>query len=233
MTIIDQAAISDHNLRQLGEFRTKVADELRRQVEHSDNPPLAVAQTLQLAIDQATRSTQRHWDCRKGCAMCCYHPVTVTDPEALYIARVLRDSVDGERLAAMIQGLRDHVLKTAEIPDRIMWMKTRTACPFLQGDNTCGIYAARPVNCRAHNSLKKADCVESEKDPHFSVRTDMAALYAASLVMAESREAFGRGANREFISAVLCALEMPDADVRWMAGEDVFAGCVPAVKDGQ
>jgi hypothetical protein len=54
-------------------------------------------------------------------------------------------------------------------------------------------------------------------------------MYATSGVsygLVEATAALGlEFARYELESAVLCALEMPDATARWLRGERVFAGC--------
>jgi hypothetical protein len=54
-------------------------------------------------------------------------------------------------------------------------------------------------------------------------------MYATSGVsygLVEATAALGlESARYELESAVLCALEVPDATARWLRGERVFAGC--------
>jgi Fe-S-cluster containining protein len=207
------------------------------QVEFGESAHVALAlgQTLHSGIDHMTNSAKKHWACTSGCSMCCVEPVTVVEPEAIYIARVIRDSVEPEAIAGIIEELRTQVDRTAEIPDRVTWHRARIKCVFLQDDGICGIYDARPANCRAHNSLKVEDCEKQVEDPHMNVRTDVSAYLAyASLVNGIRDACFERGTSfraLEFCSALLCALETPDVVARWAAGEDLFKNCTPAVRD--
>ena len=45
--------------------------------------------------------------CREGCNYCCYHPVDVTFPDALVIARTLHSSP--EEVERIKQGCRDYI----------------------------------------------------------------------------------------------------------------------------
>jgi hypothetical protein len=56
----------------------------------------------------------------------------------------------------------------------------------------------------------------------------MSATSGVSYGLVEATAALGLEAARyELESAVLCALEEPDATARWLRGERVFAGCEP------
>jgi Fe-S-cluster containining protein len=225
-----------HQQATVDKARTEALRLSRDEFRESEHPALAIGQILHQSLDYMTTASKKHWACKSGCSMCCYEPVTVSEPEAIYMARVLRDSATDEEITLVIDELRRVTDRTSGIPDRVTWHRARVRCPFLHDFNgSCTIYDVRPANCRAHNSLKVKDCEEQVEDPHKNVRTDVSAYLAyASLVNGIRDAVFERGGsfrNLEMVSAVLCALETPDAGPRWVAGEDVFKDCVPAVRD--
>lgn len=228
--------LAPHQQAVVDSARTEALRLSRAEFAESAHPALAIGQTLHQAMDQMTKASRKHWDCKSGCSMCCSEPVTISEPEAIYMARILRDSISEAEIGSAIDALRTHTDRTAGIPDRVTWHRARIRCPFLHDTSgVCTIYEARPANCRAHNSLSVSDCEKQVEDPHMNVRTDVAAYLAYGSLMNGIRDAvYERGGKLrmlEFISALLCALETPDAGARWAAGEDVFKDCVPAVRD--
>jgi Fe-S-cluster containining protein len=104
--------------------------------------------------------------CKAGCAACCRHLVALTEPEARQLAELVealpeprRTAVRArfasalERLAAA--GLLDELRAAGGwLDDRLHplcldYRSQEVACPFLE-DETCSIYAERPLVCRAY-----------------------------------------------------------------------------------
>lgn len=87
--------------------------------------------------------------CGRGCRNCCSLAVNTTFPEAAGIAGVLTGE-QAERLAAHVALMRAHL---AEAADMVSWLRLHRrkigSCPFLDGEGACGVYAVRPVSCRA------------------------------------------------------------------------------------
>jgi Fe-S-cluster containining protein len=82
--------------------------------------------------------------CHKGCDHCCYHPVFVTLPEALWLYRKLVTR------HTWSPALRDKVNKTSELTfglNPAVWTMAMIPCPFLE-DHKCSIYQDRPMACR-------------------------------------------------------------------------------------
>jgi uncharacterized protein len=71
--------------------------------------------------------------CHAGCADCCRHRFTVTAIEAEVVA---------EGLASLPSETRAALAARASSPD--------DACPALEADGRCAVYAFRPVICRTH-----------------------------------------------------------------------------------
>jgi len=72
--------------------------------------------------------------CHAGCADCCRRRFSVTAIEAEAVA---------EALAALPGGRRRELAERARSGDR-------GACPALDPDGRCAVYAARPLICRSH-----------------------------------------------------------------------------------
>jgi len=162
--------------------------------------------------------------CRAGCAFCCAIPVSVQPPEALYMALQLRARLNAAELAALVDRLRHRV----EVRRGWTLEQRRThpcRCVFLQADRRCGVYEGRPLACRGYTSPSAEACQE-DRDP---IPVHEGVMYATSGVsygLVEATEALGLESTRyELESAVLCALEVPDATERWFRGERVFAEC--------
>jgi Fe-S-cluster containining protein len=162
--------------------------------------------------------------CRAGCAFCCAIPVSVHPAEALYLALHLREGLHADALAALVARLRQRVearrgwtVEQRRTPQR--------RCVFLTADGRCGMYDARPLACRGYTSPSAEACQE-DRDPIPVHEGVMSATSGVSYGLAEATAALGlESARYELESAVLCALEVPDATARWLRGERVFAGC--------
>lgn len=162
--------------------------------------------------------------CRAGCAWCCAIPVAVLPPEALSIALHLRARRTADALAAMVERLRHRV--EARRGWTLEQRRTHKGlCVFLQVDGQCGIYEGRPLACRGYTSSSATACQE-DRDPIPVHEGVLSATSGVSYGLLDATEALGLDAARyELASAVLRALEVPDATERWLRGERVFAGC--------
>jgi Fe-S-cluster containining protein len=163
--------------------------------------------------------------CRKGCGYCCHNWVAATAPEVFLIARQIAEpNVIIDRAAATI-GLDIAARFGAKLP-----------CAFLV-ENACSIYAARPTVCRQVTSTNLETCIEEFNgqgldgeilvskaylDHARNCRLPLlAALTAANLPLQ----------SYELSAAVTLALQTPNAEARWLAGEDVFADVAVAPAD--
>lgn len=86
--------------------------------------------------------------CKSGCSACCHMTVELGQVEADYIAT--NTSFRAKRLK--------HDRKNATTP----WVDKNRPCPFLK-DNSCSIYAYRPLSCRLHVNFDDTAimCIES------------------------------------------------------------------------
>lgn len=159
--------------------------------------------------------------CGKGCSHCCHIWVSATAPEVLHIAQLLK-----ERDGAVIERVR-----TAHGQTKDYNFDTRdehpTPCPLLEQD-LCSIYESRPMTCRLAASADASICartyhnISSEDVPTPMVylfgRNSFAVAMAAGL-----RKASLPHHAYELNAALTRALNTPDAERRWLAGEDIFS----------
>ena len=162
--------------------------------------------------------------CRKGCAFCCHVTITATAPEIFRIANWLRDQHKDD-FAALLYRVQAADQKTRHLsaPER---PGRKIPCAMLV-DNACSIYAVRPGACRGLVSPSAALCERGYNGENVQIdvpevwtmlrHAHKQVLWAA---LAASRRPT---ACYEFHHALRTALEQPDAESRWLQGEDVFA----------
>jgi Fe-S-cluster containining protein len=180
-----------------------------------------VVKRLQTALDA------RAVACRRGCTWCCRGlRVEVLAPEALSIARHLRDSLATGELTALGPALTVHAQSARDTSAQQRW-RAQTPCVFLdEASGACSIYEARPIVCRLHHSLDRASCERAaiERDttiPRHTAAEDLYGLAQAALLLScEERGLDAR--SLELASALEIALGARDAGERWARGERVF-----------
>ena len=96
-------------------------------------------------LDQRNTKASRYEDvtCEPGCASCCHQWVGVTYLEAeaaLLEAGRVGYKINGDEMARQAKSAEEEGA-------RGRWFGTR--CLFLDDENRCGVYAARPIACRA------------------------------------------------------------------------------------
>ncbi|MBX7199158.1 MAG: YkgJ family cysteine cluster protein [Rhodospirillaceae bacterium] len=158
--------------------------------------------------------------CRRGCSSCCSQLVSVTAPEALWVADTIR------RRARTVEKLRaaDAATHHLSIEERL---KSHLVCPLLE-DDVCSIYASRPLGCRHFVSINLDACIATfvhGAEPQIPMpvsHTDV--LYAIRMALYAAMRLKGlKDAAYELNAAVMAALAYEDAEARWLAGEDIFA----------
>ncbi len=169
--------------------------------------------------------------CTRGCAHCCYAWVSARAPEILFATKAVpardREAVRASVAAAYaVTGNLDFDGREGIV----------TPCPLLDGDR-CRIYAARPAVCRTAVSADARICerafrlgdVEAQiPKPEFYV--NLRSGYAIALAGALKRAGYAPW-SYEFNAGLHAVLGQSDAEVAWLAGEDVFAG-VPVDQTG-
>ncbi len=174
-------------------------------------------------------------ECAPGCSFCCHIPVAISVPEALGLAAYLKGHFSPQALRLV----RDKIAKNAAIVDGMTTnehARANVKCALLTDDGKCSAYEARPIPCSSWCSLSRVQCeaafaadpvtaeVEIDATVHTTGRGVQAGLCAG--VVQSGLD----GNTYELHSALLRALDTPDAEERWARGEDVFAGCKEPVE---
>jgi hypothetical protein len=162
-------------------------------------------------------------ECAKGCAYCCYVAVSALAPEVFLIANTIRAQPDFDARSIRIHAVEraTHRLGGYERAQR------KLPCALLGENNACTVYDARPGPCRGVTSASVRHCHAAFNGAAVSIPTPMVwstlrnaqvqALMAALTAVELPAESY------ELNEAVCLALDNPDAETRWLKGEDVFA----------
>lgn len=160
------------------------------------------------------------YECAAGCNFCCHGAVSVSAPEAFRIAR---------RLAASPAAERDGILARAQARKTSTFeaaLTLRTACPLLV-DGNCSVYEDRPMGCRQFVSTSQQGCRTAFEartaDLPFVPAAANAGLVIRSLLLGATASLGLKPETYELSSALLVIAAEPDAEERWLKGEDVFA----------
>ena len=188
----------------------------------------ATSETLdRSAADSPDRESRA---CRAGCSACCHLAVSITVPEALWMARRLGET----RSAGDLAHIESRIVATSErishltVEERA---RARVPCALLDDDGSCSIHAFRPVGCRGWTSFSKSDCDRAlqEAEPGHSGSMDRHLWEAAGAVtdgLERGMRASGVDAGHyEFHSALRAALNTQDSEGRWAAHEPIFSKC--------
>jgi Fe-S-cluster containining protein len=209
--------------RQTARFRALIAKPTRERLR-----TLVAAYHRELERTVAAYPTVQKVACAKGCAFCCTLYVSATAPELLTIAEHVA-GWPAERRAALVERLERSGAVTAGLsPTERVGLSY--PCPMLEEGGVCGIYPVRPLACRAYASFDVAACERSTRErdaaapipvPRVNMRTRRFLSHCLRAALAERGL---DGKSYELIAGLRRALGTHDADARWVAGEDVFAG---------
>lgn len=96
--------------------------------------------------------------CSRGCSACCNEAVLLTHMEMPPLIETLRAmavekrSAIKRRLIGWFNRMEAHGISMVGEPDRSTYYRAQVACPLLDPANqTCLVYSARPIACRAHH----------------------------------------------------------------------------------
>lgn len=155
--------------------------------------------------------------CAKGCAYCCVQTVAVTAAEAFAVAAQMRAR------EAMVARLLSEPTRRLEEP-RSDWRD----CAFLE-DKACGVYAARPLACHGFVSYDLNACIGffagSDPQPEFTPHDRRLMTYTSRMLLCAAHLLIGHSIQPgyELSSTVSAILRTPDAEARWLAGENILA----------
>ena len=162
--------------------------------------------------------------CAKGCAFCCHVSVTATGPEIFLVVNALREKYK-DNFETILYRVQAADQKTRALTSQQRALK-RIPCALLE-DNACSIYAARPGACRGFVSTSAKACergFNGEHDTQIDTPGVWIALRSAekqALIAALTASDLSSRCY-EFHHALRVALETPDAELRWLKGEDIF-----------
>ena len=157
--------------------------------------------------------------CKAGCTYCCHNVVMATAPEIFLAVSELRAREDAGFIAGVV-GRCDAVATTAGI--------RRSPCPLLH-DNLCSVYTARPSVCRKHNSFSVEACIGDYEGRGGDIpirRFDQEIFECCAVALLVGMRLWDerQGSVFELSGALRVALQDPQAESKWLAGEPVFAG---------
>jgi len=163
---------------------------------------------------------ERPLACAKGCGSCCYQPaISVTPIEIFHIA----DHIRNTRSEAELREIEER-LETPVVSLEYGRMK---ACCFLEND-LCSIHRHRPFACRSANSYDLEACLSSARHarsgngvPIYKGHLAATQLVLDALYKAVKETGLENGLF-DLQAAMAIALNEPDAEKRWRAGETVF-----------
>lgn len=169
--------------------------------------------------------------CEKGCVFCC-HLLFLADAPTVFL---IADEIEHNHPAAAVEGLKAR-LKAFTEANYGLDMVPRPPCPLLV-DDLCMVYEARPLVCRAQNSLAVSQCEEKyhakrqlvvAHDIPLKIWTAISDGLAKGMAEAE----LAGDHNLEFSSALSAALETPAAIQRWLRGDAIFESVIRDVAGG-
>jgi len=121
----------------------------------------AIYQEYDKFIKHKLDSLESKVTCEKTCSTCCSHFVASVEPfELIYLDHSLKSNANYSRLLHQLS-LRHQIFDELAggfeqyNEDQILYeyLKKEIACPFLSSENTCTVYAKRPIPCRMFFSL--------------------------------------------------------------------------------
>jgi Fe-S-cluster containining protein len=160
--------------------------------------------------------------CGQGCSHCCTLWVTISAPEAIHVAKLV--TAMGAEAMDRVRAAHE---ATKEFTSHARSRHPRD-CAMLR-DNSCTIYENRPRSCRGAASTDANICARAYRDltnevvPTPKLYMGSGVVYVTALYAALSNLALPNG-HYEFNAAVTRVFDTPDAEQRWLAGENIFAG---------
>ena len=168
-------------------------------------------------------------DCRGECSYCCHLFTGASAPEIFAIADEVRSTRSESQIIDILDRCKPLVGK--RVTDRT---GQKLPCPLLE-NNLCSVYEARPLSCRRYTSASASDCeavFEGVRDEiHYST-LHLNIGEATKIALQASLQACNLPrTGYELGEALSIALQNPDSEERWLAGEDVFSEC--QIDEGQ
>lgn len=203
---------------------------LRRILGQASNASRA-QDTARHHLDALNRSLRQQagaftLECTRGCSYCCHNMVTASAPEIFLLARHIAKARPSRRHDALEKLTAAHEAGR-DLDPRQRYL-AHVGCGLLDENGLCTAYEARPNACRTMVSASVTACRASfdgepaqipVPKPYGALRT----AYSYTLLAALRAEGLDDRLY-ELNQALLVALETANAERRWLAGEDIFAG---------
>ncbi len=188
----------------------------------------AAAEMIETLLEKSLAGDVRGLDlgCRKGCNHCCSALVTCSAPEIFRVASWLRQNAATAALTIGFPELAAEAARRHELSPEQM-LAERTPCPMLKS-GACRVYTARPIPCRSLYSMSSEACRLALEEGTGEVPIIGAAMQkgemARTLLLAAVNAAGLSDRGIELTAGVMAVIDKPDAEARWLAGENVFEG---------
>jgi Fe-S-cluster containining protein len=187
---------------------------------------------LEIELKPVARESAYAPACARGCAMCCHLRVAAMPVEVLGVAQYLRRQLGADALAARLDRIRDTARQVSALP-RERLLSVNIPCPLLEADGACGIYPARPLNCRAYHSLDVGACRDAFENPGNLTATHPQSGWISAINggvqegLRDGLRAMGADTTQyELVTALAEAFDDPHCADRHDAGEPVFRSAI-------
>lgn len=229
--------MTTNNYETTKSHQEKIQSEIVKKTGRTEQLPYQLSEVIHAHASRFLKTVDDSFetDCEKGCSYCCHQPATVFPFEAIQIAQRLKDSLLKSQLDALIEKLKARVKGFAgnSVQKNI---NNKTACPLLTTPSThgeCSIYENRPLTCRMAHSFSKKKCrISFQKDrTQVEIPVSLEMMTGISGIIEAAFERLPKlnldGNLYELCSAVLAALNNPDAGAKWAKGDlSIFKNCI-------
>ncbi len=200
-----------------------------------------IQQRTEVFLDDALAEVRETADfesaCTAGCGYCCHTLVSVSPPEAFYVAQHLETAFEPEARETLKARVLAYAKRTKGMDGGQRYV-LREACPFLRDEDWyCGLHTARPLVCRAMHSGSLPSCKKAFETRDATVPTNTMAVFfenTKAYMSAYVSALRPRGVAIypvELSTALAVIWSEPDAMERWLGGEDLFDSARIPVKE--
>jgi hypothetical protein len=205
-----------------------IAQVVKAKLEEAGNARRAseaaeLAQTLAETSLAARPPTLQKIACTRGCSYCCHTFVAITPPEAFRLAAAVRG---GQAAGITTDAIRARARPLIGVSPEAR-IGGKLACPLLV-EGACAVYNSRPLVCRQATSLDVAVCIDEFEGRNLAARIPISGVHLqhagnAHITLLGAMRATGFATDAlELAAALDVALAEPEAEARWLQGEDVF-----------
>lgn len=155
-------------------------------------------------------------ECDKGCDYCCDIRVSVLEPEAIIIAKHIKEMGE-ENEKYWISKLEKYCQYSKDKYEYGFKKK----CVFVGEDGACQIYRVRPYKCRMYHSINKKTCMTNRQAHKIGAIDQVDSLMVKNVIDIFNRNGLTLMSS-ELGQSVLIALRDPVCTEGWIAGESPF-----------